>query len=252
MHSSNEQLSEWLPEFEIRPSPQLNTFPVISRISMGSLTTIPVFFESLPFLEMVDFMTLLCVKENAFVKTRIFSCLMAEVAQGTYNILQCCMLKPENDKGLSTTRCLSAAFTVCSLHSHDWYLSSLHGNVANEKSEKIPPHLQLGRCWRDLRTTSKTSGFFHLHRRYCCSPLQRCLLFPSFPACEFVEFVAVQQLGVQFFHLNSWKAWRWRPLARELFRPGCVWLSNFVTGNGSLSLCFWTDIWWTWFEWLEI
>ena len=158
-------------------------------------------------------MTLLCAKENAFVKTRIFSCLTAEAAQGTYNILQCCMLKLENDKGLSTTQCQSAAFTVCSLHSHDCYLSSLHGNVASEKSEKIPPHLQLGQY--------RSTGFGWFFTSTGGIVFQRCSHLSQ--QSEFVELVAVQQLGFSSFsHLERLEDEP--PLARELFsdRDACV------------------------------
>ena len=121
----------------------------------------------------VDFMTLLCAKENALW----FKDFQLLDGRGGHKVLTisynaaCWNLK--SDMGLSTTQCLSAAFTVCSLHSHDWYLSSLQRECCERKVGENPSTSPTWETrWRDLRTTSKTSGGF--------SPPPEVMLFTFF------------------------------------------------------------------------
>lgn len=88
-------------------------------------------------------------------------------------------------------------------------------------SWEMTPHLQLGRCWRDQKTTSNNQWVFHLHGGWCCSPFFFCIGVcndvPIFPSK--VSLLSLLQSNSSVFPvfpiLNSWKAWFDEGLSQE-------------------------------------
>lgn len=111
------------------------------------------------FLEMVDENDIALCQGECLYKNQGFSAAWRpRRLQGTYNILQCWNLKTRHGSfNNSMSKC--CIHSICSLHSHDWYLSSpAMGNVATKRRRKSLHISNLG--------NTVEHGFwwvFHLH-----------------------------------------------------------------------------------------